>query len=330
MPRQKNKSRSVRVLLLVICALLLPGALGCSKKSGQTASGSDKAVVVTVNGESVNGESFKRELKHMKRKFHLEKPGDFNPEQLLWLKTNALNQIIQEMLFRQAAAKNDVQVSREEFEQTMQQLKRDYQEDSFQRYLDIESITLEEWQNKLKNNLLIKNLINKMVNSKVSISESELKEYFDKRSEEFQKKEQIHALHIMLETEEEARNILKQIASGKKDFSQLAKEYSLGPEGARGGDLGYFEMGHMPEEFDDVFKLNVNEVSGIINTPYGYHIFKAIDKKPGQKMSFEESKKLIHGKLLQARQEKAFQEWVRKLKDEATIEINYEVLAQLD
>ena len=206
----------------------------------------------------------------------------------------------------------------------------DYQEDSFQRYLEIENISLQEWQNKLKNNLLIKSLINKVVNSKVSISDSETQEYFKAHPEEFQTKERIRALHIMVETEEEARNILKKMASGKKDFSHLAQEHSLGPEGVKGGDLGYFESGNMPEEFDDIFKLNVNETSAIIRSPYGFHIFKVIDKKNHRKMSFDESRKLIYNKLLQQHQEKAFQEWLKKIKDDASIKINYDILAQIE
>lgn len=178
--------------------------------------------------------------------------------------------------------------------------------------------------------MLIKYLINKVVNSKVSVSESELQEYFSKHSQEFQMKELVRALHIMVETEEEARNILRQLSANKKEFTQLAQEFSLGPEGIKGGDLGYFESDHMPEEFDEIFKLKVNEISSIIHSPYGYHIFKVIDKKNERKMSFDESRKLVHKKLLQEREEVAFQQWLKKLKDDASIKINYDIIAQIE
>ena len=74
-------------------------------------------------------------------------------------------------------------------------------------------------------------------------------------------------------------------------FSNLAIKFSLGPEGIRGGDLGYFEEGQMPEEFDGVFKLKLNKISDVIQPPYGYHILKVIDKKPARKMEFNEARK---------------------------------------
>ncbi len=328
-PKTENRPL-VRLAIWVLCLLPVLGGMSCSKASKSVSKESDKTVLATVNGQPVSVEVFRKELKQMERKFRLEESVEFTPEQVLWLKTNALNQIISSLLFQQEAVKNEIRVSDEEFGEALMRMKNEYQDDTFQRYLDMENITRQEWENRLKNNLLIKSLINRAVNSKVSVSESEVQEYFDRHPDEFQKGDQVRALHIMLETEDEARQILKQLSAGKKDFSELAKEHSLGPEGARGGDLGYFEKGHMPEEFDDIFKLKINETSDIILTPYGYHIFRVTDKKASQKMSFEESRKLIQGKLLQEHQEKAFQEWVQKLRTEASIDINNEVFAKIE
>jgi len=108
----------------------------------------------------------------------------------------------------------------------------------------------------------------------------------------------------------------------------LAQEYSLSPEGAKGGDLGYFEAGELPVEFVGIFKLKGNQISEVIHTPRGYHIFKVIDKKAVRKMGFEESSKVIQGRLLHEAQDKVFQEWLVKLKNNADIKINHDVLAQ--
>ena len=155
-----------------------------------------------------------------------------------------------------------------------------------------------------------------------------MRKYFDK-SNKLLKKEQVRALHIMVVSEEEIREIQKEIRRKQKSFSDLAKEYSLGPEGIQGGDLGYFEAGQMPEEFDDVFKLKINKVSDIIRTPYGFHLFKVVDKVQERKMYFEESRSRIKKILLQDLQEKAFQEWFLKLKRNARIDIKYDVLENI-
>ena len=269
----KNKKHSIWILLILTAYFPLV-ASGCSGKSNTAPTGLSESAVIEINGEAISREKYIKALKALKQRYRLENSRDFSPDQLLWLKSDVTNEIILDVLFQQEVAKNSIKISDEELKRNLQQMMNDYQEDSFQRYLEIENISLQEWQNKLKNNLLIKSLINKVVNSKVSISDSETQEYFKAHPEEFQTKERIRALHIMVETEEEARNILKKMASGKKDFSHLAQEHSLGPEGVKGGDLGYFESGNMPEEFDDIFRLTENEPGAFIGSHSGFIIFR--------------------------------------------------------
>ena len=177
--------------------------------------------------------------------------------------------------------------------------------------------------------MLIKKLINVVVNSKVIIEDSQLLDYFEENAEEFLMGEKIRASHIMLETEEEAQKILKKIKAKKRKFSDLAKEYSLGPEGVNGGDLGYIEQGEMPPELDSVFELKVKQISEIIRTPYGSHIFKVTEKVEARKMSFEESKEKIKSKLLLKRQNAEFTNWIKQVREKSTIEINHELLDQI-
>ena len=198
-----------------------------------------------------------------------------------------------------------------------------------ERTLFLENISRDDWENSIKNTFLTDKLIQEYVNSKVSVSEKEMHDYFDK-SDEFHKKEQVRALHIMVESEEEIRKIQKEIRRKHKTFSSLAKEYSLGPEGIQGGDLGYFEAGQMPEEFDDVFKLKINKISDIIRTPYGFHLFKVVGKVQERKMDFEESKSSIKKILLRDLQDQAFQNWFLTLKQNARIDIKYDVLDKIN
>ena len=130
--------------------------------------------------------------------------------------------------------------------------------------------------------------------------------------------------------EAKIRQIQKELQSKRKSFSELAREYSLGPEGVRGGDLGYFEAGQMPEEFDNVFKLNTNGVSDIIRSPYGFHLFKVVDKVSERNMNFDESKKRVKQILLEEIQGKAFQEWIIKLKEKSVIEVKYDLLEKIN
>ena len=285
-------------------------------------------VVAEVSGDKITVTDLRKEMKFVERQFRVGDWKSLTLEELLALKTSALNRIIRNILLEKEAAKNNIQLSQEEYESALLEAKNGYQEESFYGLLSTEGISVKEWENKLKNNLLIKKLINIKGGSKVPVSEGDLKRYYDAHPEEFEKGEQVRFFHILVETEAEARGIRRQLKSGGKKFSMLAQAYSLSPEGARGGDLGYFEAGELPVEFTRIFKLKDNQISEVIHTPRGYHIFKVIDRKVARKMGFEESLKFIQGRLFRKAQDKVFQEWLVKLKNNADIKINHDVLAQ--
>lgn len=86
----------------------------------------------------------------------------------------------------------------------------------------------------------------------------------------------------------------------------------------------------MPEEFDIVVKLKNNQLSDIIKTPYGYHIFKVVGRKPARQMSYKESKNIISKHLLMEAQSSAFEKWLLELKNDSTIVINHDVLSKIN
>ena len=91
-------------------------------------------------------------------------------------------------------------------------------------------------------------------------------------------KGEFHALHIVVKTRDEAEIILRQLKSGKKSFADLAKERSISSSAAKGGDLGYFNKGDFPAEIESVIvKLKINEISSVLETQFGFNIFKRIE-----------------------------------------------------
>jgi len=289
----------------------------------------DNEIVLIINDEKITSKQFKKKLIGQKKIFRVQNIQELKPEELSWFKNRVLDEIVKETILTQEIAKNNITIDQNKLDEVLNQKREGYIEGALEKTLALEKISSDEWESAIKNIQLTKKLIQEYVNSKVSVSEKEMREYFEK-SDEFHKKEQVRALHIMVESEGEIREIQKAIRRKQKSFSSLAKEYSLGPEGAQGGDLGYFEVGQMPEEFDDVFKLKINKVSDIIRTPYGFHLFKVVDKVQERKMDFEESRSSIKKILLHDLQEKGFQEWFLKLKGNAVIDIKYDVLEKIN
>jgi len=139
------------------------------------------------------------------------------------------------------------------------------------------------------------------LDDEITITESEREAYYEAHKEEFKVPERARARHILFtvgpnataeekkEAETRAREVLEKAKAGE-DFAQLALEYSQGPTGQAGGDLGYFKRGDMVEAFDKtVFeKLKIGEISGLVETQYGFHIIKLEDRQESHYPSWDE------------------------------------------
>ena len=301
----------------------------CFENKPSKRSITDDTTVLTINDEKINFKQFKKELAGQKKIFRIHNSQELKPEELIWIKNRVLDEIVKNTLLKQELARNNITVDQKEIDQALNIASEGYSKGSLEKSLKLEGVSIEDWRISIKNKLLINKLIRLHVNSKVSVSDQELHDYFNKANNKFHKKEQVRALHIMVESEEEIREIQNELRQKHKLFSDLAKEFSLGPEGVQGGDLGYFETGQMPEEFDEVFKLKKNMVSSIIRSPYGFHLFKVVDKVKERKMNFIESKNKIEKILLQNRQDIAFRKWLLKLKRNAHINIEYDFLQNI-
>jgi len=138
----------------------------------------------------------------------------------------------------------------------------------------------------------------------IKISEKELKEYYDKNLGEFNEKESVHARHILVKTEDEAKSIINELkslsgAKLKSQFEALAKAKSTGPSGPKGGDLGYFAQGQMVPAFNDkVFSMKEGTITlEPVKTQFGFHIIYLEDKKTAATRAFSEVKSFIEQRL---------------------------------
>jgi peptidyl-prolyl cis-trans isomerase C len=122
----------------------------------------------------------------------------------------------------------------------------------------------------------------------------------------------------------EARKKIKEVQEKVKkgeDFAELAKTYSEGPSAPRGGDLGLFGRGQMVKPFEDAaFSLKPNETSDIVETKFGYHLIKVVDKQPAKKIAYADVKDRINKHLKDQKLRTDRQLYFDKLKKDAKIE----------
>ena len=151
-----------------------------------------------------------------------------------------------------------------------------------------------------------------------AVTEAEAKKVYDKRVAEFEPQLQVRARHILVEKEEEARDMIKRLAKGE-DFAKLAKDHSKDAGAEAGGDLGYFGRGDMVKPFDEaVFALEVKKTSEPVQTQFGWHVVEVLEKGDTKPNSFEDDKGRIMAGLIQQKMGAVIGELRSKAKVEIT------------
>ena len=178
---------------------------------------------------------------------------------------------------------------------------------------------------------LVSEVFEKEIMAKSTVSDQDIKDYYDKNKESFVMATEIKASHILVKTEEEAQKVLARLKKGEK-FEAIAKAVSLDTASAKnGGDVGFFKKGQMVPEFERAAaSLKVGDISIPVKTQFGYHIIKVTDKKTGSPVEFEKVRDLISQKLSGEKQKEAFEAYIAELKKTYKVELNKDALSKPD
>ncbi len=161
----------------------------------------------------------------------------------------------------------------------------------------------------------------------ISVTEKEVKDYYKKNADKFKRPELVKARHILVKSEKEAKEIIKELekaGKGKKleeKFIELAKKKSIGPSGRNGGELGWFDRKQMVKEFSDAaFSLKKGEFTKKpVKTQFGYHIIYVEDKKPAGKIPFDKVENSIIAQLKLQKFKDKIQKLGKELRSKAKI-----------
>jgi len=165
-----------------------------------------------------------------------------------------------------------------------------------------------------RNKLLMERYL--QTEGRAAVSDAALHDLYQQVTKEMAGEQEIHARHILVPTEDDAKAVFEQLRKGA-DFATLAKEKSKDPSSAEGGDLGYFTRDRMVPEFADAaFKLQVGQISDPVKTEFGWHIIKLEDKRTRPIPEFDKVKDQLETMVAR----KALSEQVAKLRADAKIE----------
>lgn len=242
-----------------------------------------ESVLASVNGEYIYQDAFDRYLDRQLANYLRSYGTDFsdpaNHDQLLTIKQRILQTMVSNQILLQASLENGIFISEEEIATEMKNIKANYpNEEAFFEVLKQVKYTIGD----LKNDVILQNSFDKLADhfgKDETISEEEAKKYYQTNLNRYSTPEQVRAKHILVETKEEIQGIFEKLTAGA-DFTQLAKEKSSCPSSQKGGDLGYFARGQMVAEFEYVaFNQEIDVIGQPIQTEFGWHIVKVVDKK---------------------------------------------------
>ena len=274
-------------------------------------------ILATVNGDPITLSDFQDRFSR----------AGLKPEQEaeLQVKEDFLNRLIERKMLLGEAQRRRIKVGLPELNMRIEAMRSEPGKD-VKETLGGMGIDYEKWKSDIWEDVMIEKLIARDVIRSVRVSASEVRRYYNENPQEFERPEQVRVRQIVVVSEEEARKILDQLQNEKADFATLARQKSTAPEAEEGGSLGYFAMGEMPGEFNVVFGLPKGGISGVVKSPYGFHIFKLEEKRRAGKVGLEEASREIVEKLSRQKQDVRYKQWLIELRGRTKFVVNYQGL----
>jgi peptidyl-prolyl cis-trans isomerase C len=316
--------------ICLIFTMILLTTVGATVSAEEKQPALEKAAV--INGTIITKNEYNRELNlYIDR---ITRQGrQINDSQLANLKTEILDSLINRELLYQQSQKTGVVVQPQEMMNEVTAIKQRFpSEDEFNKAISNMDLTEATLKVRITQRLAIQKFIDKQIADKIVVSTDESKQYYNANPQLFKQSGEVRASHILIKVDPAADDAKKAEAQTKikmiqqklrngENFAELAKTSSEGPSSVNGGDLGFFKRGQMVKPFEDAaFALEPNEVSKIIQTRFGYHIIKVVEKKPERKISYEEIKKRLDEHLKQRKVQEEVGLYLIELRKTAKIE----------
>ncbi len=338
-----------KICLAVMALALLTFAIqGCGRKeksegenppassgSGDAAAvnAGDSRAVVTVNGQKVTETEVAQETKLMVQQMG----GRVDPAQLQSMtqdiRRQAVTNIVNRTLLRQAADREGMTVTEAQEQSRIGEIKANFSDEaSFNSQLENSGLTMESFKKEIQYSIKIETLIEKMTAGLPKATESDAREFYDSNPDRFITPERIKASHVLIKVAPEDNDLMKEEKrkriedvhrrlAGGEDFAKVASENSECPSSASGGDLGYFSRGQMVKQFEDAaFALKTGQLSGVVETRFGFHVIKVTEKEDAKATSFEDVKTDIVGFIDNQKKQQEIERYVNALRDLAKIE----------
>ena len=309
--------KPIRIMLgVALCAVLVVGAVGLSGCS-------NKDAAAKVNGQVIKVSDLNTQLDQLKKQYPQMFSGNDAQARLLDFKQRLLENLVNQALIEQAAKDKGINISDADIQKQIDQLKSGFKDQAaFDQALKSAGMSLDQLKTQIRNQLVTQKLVETLATDQ-KVTDADIQAYYDKNKSQFFQKPAKRASHVLFKSDAKATaaKVLKQIQDGTITFAAAAKKYSIDTATAsKGGDLGWPTQAYVPEFQTALDKLKKGQMSGLVQSPYGWHIILVTDERGGTQQSLAEVKSQIQQIIIQQRRSDAYQKFLNDLRKNAKIE----------
>jgi parvulin-like peptidyl-prolyl isomerase len=317
MPKHISKTGFILLLLFCLCRSSLSYAEVVDK------------ILVIVNDEIITRGDLDRLLLPVYVQYKSRYSDRELKEKIDEVRRNLLKRLIEDKLLLVEARKREIEVASGEVEERIREVRvRFSTEEEFEAALAQENMLKSDLKEKFKEKIMIEKFVASETQAKISVSPNELFNYYKTHTSEFVEPPKVKLRAILIRIKKGrsqtkalklAQKILYRLEQGG-DFSLLAEEYSEGPYADSKGDMGWVEEGQLMDRINDlIFQMDAGDISGILKTDLGFHIFKVEGKRQSRTKGFAEEKRRIEDLLYGKKRQDALRQLIEELRENAYI-----------
>jgi len=289
--------------------------------------------VATVNGHEILRAELERQYQVYRDTLN-DRSADFSPEQSNITRLAMLRQMIDSEILQQQAVKLNIVISEDDIGAKLTEIKAQYTQEEFDKWLTQSHQTLDGLKRDLRKTLTQNKLINKEIESRINITDSEIDDYYTAHRADFNLTEpQFHLARIVISGEPDSRKkiqVLQKRLENGEEFSMVATRFSTDADSApRGGDVGFVRESQLPDALREITRFKAGQVSGILpflgggrpEHPAGYAIYEMIAKESAGQHQLNDPnvQQLIRQTLREGRSQMLRDAYIDLLRDQATV-----------
>ncbi|MBM3318584.1 MAG: peptidylprolyl isomerase [Candidatus Eisenbacteria bacterium] len=330
--------RALVCSILGLCAVLAPGCGG--EKGGRLASdlnvtdlevtGRPEAVVARVDGRTIA----LGEVDAIARAWAgaaAQQGGPVDSRRVM--QSRAMESMIDQLVLAREAERRRISVPDSLVDQMVASWERQFPTPEMRQQRLAESqMTMETMREKMRTDALVQRFVQEVVQDTLQVRDDELQAYYDGHPDQFRTEEQVHARHILVKSEptsppaeraaarEKAEGLRLRLLKGG-DFAAIARENSDCPSASGGGDLGFFSRRQMVPPFSEAaFALQPGQMSGVVETQFGFHLIKVEERRPGGVMELAPIAERLRSFLMRQELQEAVDRLAQELRGKSKVE----------